>query len=393
MTVEHVRDHVTEHVQDRVIEDWLTEAYDYSPPSHGDMLEGTVLKVRDWGAAIDVGLKRDGFVPEMDLRRLGEDELARLKPGQEVLTRVVKLRDQDDNLILSLYEARVEADWIRAETLLDSGEPVIAMATGYNRGGLLVRFGHVDGFVPASHLEKMGRRLSEEQRQATLQAYVGQELPLKVIEINRRRRRLIVSERLARQALQKQHIERLLQELVEGEVCHGAVSRLTDFGAFVDLGGADGLIHVSELAWHRVEHPADELQVGDEVDVHILNVDHERKRISLSLKRLQPDPWMFVQETYTANQLVNGTVTNVVDFGAFVALETGIEGLVHISELADPPPEKPKDVVKCDDEVVVRILSIDPFRQRLALSLKSISAQERNDWFEQHANGKTADLN
>jgi small subunit ribosomal protein S1 len=239
----------------------------------------------------------------------------------------------------------------------------------------------------------MERRLSEEQRQTTLQDYVDQELPVKVIEINRRRRRLIVSERLARQAMQEQHIERLLQELVEGEVCHGTVSRLTDFGAFVDLGGADGLVHVSELAWHRVEHPADELQIGDEVDVYILNVDHERKRISLSLKRLQPDPWMFVQETYTADQMVNGTVTNVVDFGVFVALENGIEGLVHISELADPPPEKPKDVVNHDDEVIVRILSIDPFRQRLALSLKSVSTQERQDWFEQQANGKTAEQN
>jgi small subunit ribosomal protein S1 len=170
---------------------------------------------------------------------------------------------------------------------------------------------------------------------------------------------------------------------MEGEVRQGTVRRLCKFGAFVDLGGADGLIHNSELAWYRVRHPSQLLQVGDEIEVYILRLDYERKRIGLSLKRLQPNPWAFVSETHTAGQLVLGVITNLVDFGAFALLDSGLEGLIHISELADPQPQTPQEVVQQGDELVLRILSIDPFRYRLGLSLKRVSAQERDEWLAQ----------
>lgn len=371
-----------------VVERWLTKEHDYERPRRGQIRQGKIIKIEEYGITVDLDLKRDGFVPRTDLERLGEEATSSLEPGQEVTARILRLEDQDGNLVLSLYQARFEKDWTRAQELLESGDVWQGEVIEYNQGGLIVKFGHLRAFVPASHL---ARRLSSHRLKAMLEAYVGQELPLKVIEVNRNRRRLILSERLARQQIREQSMRRLLNELVEGQVCRGTVRRLCRFGAFVDLGGADGLIHVSELAWRRVRHPREVLQVGDEIDVYVLRLDHERKRIGLSLKRLQPNPWTLVDQTYTVNQLVSGTVTNVVDFGAFVILDLGVEGLVHISELADPSPSDPRELVKRGDELVLRIVRIDSFRQRMGLSLKAVSAQERDEWLAQRADGQAAE--
>jgi small subunit ribosomal protein S1 len=364
---------------------WLTEPYEYTRPRRGQIRKGVILKLEDQGVIVNVGLKRDGFVPRSDIERLAEEESLWLEPGQEVVTRIVRPRDRDGNLILSLYQARLEQDWTKAKEMLESGEIWQGKITGYNGGGLLAKFGHLRAFVPASHVSALGRQhLPPAQREAKLKECIGQELPLKVIEVNRHRRRLILSERLARRQMREQSKERLLNELVEGQVCRGTVCQLCDFGAFIDLGGADGLIHVSELAWWRVRHPSEILRVGDEIEVYVLRLDHERKRIGLSLKRLQPNPWELVDTTYTQGQLVCGKVTNVVDFGAFVALDIGVQGLLHVSELADPPPA-PREVVQQGDELLLRILRIDSYRRRIALSLKRVSAQERDDWLAQRA--------
>jgi small subunit ribosomal protein S1 len=273
--------------------------------------------------------------------------------------------------------------------LFEGDEIWTGKVTGYNQGGLLVSFGQLQAFVPTSHLWGKNRQdLSPTQRQATLQEYVGQELSFKVIEVDQDRNRLVLSERMAKQQIRRQSITRLLNELMEGEVRRGTVRQLCKFGAFVDLGGVDGLIHNSELVWHRVQHPSQVLQVGDEIEVYILRLDYERKQISLSLKRLQPNPWAFVSETYTEGQLVPGVVTNLVEFGAFALLDIGLEGLIHISELADPQPQTPQEVVRQGDELVLRILSIDPFRYRLGLSLKRVSAQERDEWLAQQDKDK-----
>jgi small subunit ribosomal protein S1 len=372
-------------------ESWLTEEYVYKRPRRGDIREGEILKVDERGFVVDLGLKRDGFIPRTDVELLGEETSYSLEPGQEVKARVVHLEDAEGNLLLSMYQARFERDWNKARDLLGSGEIWCGEVVDYNRGGLLVQFEHLRGFVPGSHLwERLEKGQSPDQREASFEVYVGKELQLKVVEVNRDRRRLVLSERLAQQQMRQHSRERLMNELVEGQVVQGVVSGLRPFGAFVDLGGADGLIHISELAWRRVRHPNEVLQVGDEIDVYVLRLDHERKRIGLSLKRLRPDPWTLVDETYTVDQLVSGTVTNVVDFGAFVALDLGVEGLAHTDELADPPPSHPRELVERGDRLVLRILRIDSFQERIGLSLKQVSEQESEEWLAQQAEHQTA---
>ena len=278
-------------VQD-VMERWLTEEYDYDRPRRGDVRAGEILKVDEHGIVVDLGLKRDGFIPRTDVERLGEETSSSLEPGQEVKARVVRLEDAEGNLLLSMYQARFERDWTKARELLDSEEIWCGEVVEHNRGGLLVQFDNVRGFVPASHLATSSRRrLPPEQREEELKAYVGQELTLKVIEVDRNRRRLILSERLARKQLRQQQIERLLNELVEGQVVRGTVSGLRPFGAFVDLGGAEGLIHISELTWRRVRHPSEVLGVGEEIDVYVLRLDHERKRPYFSYPFLSRHCW------------------------------------------------------------------------------------------------------
>jgi small subunit ribosomal protein S1 len=372
-----------------VFQGWLTEEYDYERPRQGQIRQGEILKIEEHGITMDLGLKRDGFVPRADIELLDEETSSSLETGQVVKARIRRLEDQEGNLLLSFYQMRFEKDWEKAQELFGSGAICHGKVTDHNRGGLIVEFGHVRAFLPASHL---ARRLSSHRLDKNLEDYVGQELLLKVIEVDRNRRRLILSERLATQQLQEQNKERLLNELVEGQTCRGVVSGLRNFGAFVDLGGAEGLIHISELAWRRIQDPQEVLQVGDEIEAYVLRLDHERKRIGLSLKRLRPNPWELVDETYTLDQLVPGTVTKVVDFGAFVALDLGIEGLVHIGELADPPPSDPRELVSRGDQLVLRIVRIDSFRERIALSLKQVDGQERDEWLAQQSDDQSLDV-
>ncbi|MEA3459492.1 MAG: S1 RNA-binding domain-containing protein [Chloroflexota bacterium] len=239
--------------------------------------------------------------------------------------------------------------------------------TDYNRGGLLVTLNGLPGFVPASQLVDMPSYSTSEDRMKWLTSQVGEELPLKIIELDRDQNRLILSERAA---VEGEKAERLLNELCEGDIRRGRVTRLCNFGAFIDLGGMEGLIHISELSWGHVDRSSDVLKSGDEVEVYVLNVDRRRQRVGLSLKRLQPNPWDTVEERYQVSQLVQGVVTNVVSFGAFVRIEEGLEGLVHISELAEGNFLDPHNVVKEGDEITVRILSVDGERHRLGLSLR-----------------------
>ena len=245
-----------------------------------------------------------------------------------------------------------------------------------NKGGLIVRVGKVRGFVPATQLESTFRKKMEgtaqpgESGESDLAALVGKKLQLKVIELDRERNRLILSERAATRELRKGQKERLLTELKEGDIRTGTVTSVADFGVFVALGGVDGMIHLSELSWTKINHPSDLVKVGDEVQVQVLSVDRDRERIALSLKRLQPEPWTTVEERYKVGQLVTGTITKLASFGAFARLEDNIEGLIHISELADRRIQHPKEVVKEGDQVTLRVIRIDAARRRLGLSLK-----------------------
>lgn len=350
----------------------------------GQMVRGVIMAKRDNEIIVDIGGKSEGIVPPQDLSRLDEEFLSRLNVGDEIVAYVLTPEGREGHVVLSLSQARAEYDWEQAKRWLENKTTIEAEVIETNRGGVVVRVGHLRGFVPGSQLvprpETRGAA-SPEERFAPLK---GQALKLKVIEVNRKRKRLILSEREAEREEREKRRQELLQELRKGEVRHGRVTSLTRFGAFVDLGGIDGLIHISELSWGRVDHPSDVLQVGDEVDVYVLDVDRERGRVSLSLRRLLPKPWETVLERYAIGQVVEGTVTQVVPFGAFVRLDDGIEGLVHISELANRYVSHPHEVVKEGDRVQVRILNIDPEARRMGLSIKQVDEEEyvEIDWVE-----------
>ncbi|MCD6518480.1 MAG: S1 RNA-binding domain-containing protein [Anaerolineae bacterium] len=276
-----------------------------------------------------------------------------------------------------LGAAALEESWAEAERVFREGEVVEGIVTGWNRGGLLVRWNKLQGFIPVSQLKQVPLFEDDESRDEELARWVGEELPLKIIELDRSRNRLVFSERAT--IWGPKDGERLLQEIAPGQVRRGYVSNLCDFGAFVDLGGIDGLIHISELSWGRVAHPRELLQLGQEVEVYVLNVDRENGRIGLSLKQLQPNPWKIVEAKYQVGQIVRATITNVVDFGAFAQIEEGLEGLVHISELSTSKVSHPSEVVQVGDQVLVRILRIDSEHHRLGLSMRQVSGLDQDE--------------
>jgi len=358
----------------------LQEEYDFHQPRRGDILSGVVISIGSEGVLVDVGVKQEGIVPAADLERLEDAALKDVKVGDEIPVYVLRPRDRNGNLLLSINRAQAEVDWTRAQKLMESGTLWEGKVTTHNQGGLVVPFGKIRGFLPASQVVGIPRRLTEEAKAARLEGFVNEMLPLKVIEVDRRRRRLIFSHRAAWWEWKEVRRERLLEELKEGDIREGVVSSLRDFGAFVDLGGADGLIHVSELTWHRVKHPGEVLKVGDKVKVQVLNVDGDRKRIGLSMKRLTAEPWSTVEEKYHVDQLVEGIVTRVVDFGAFVKLDEGVEGLIHRSELADVAPQRTGDLVKDGDLLLLRIIRIEVERRRIGLSLRRVTEEEWSEW-------------
>ncbi|RPJ26727.1 MAG: S1 RNA-binding domain-containing protein [Planctomycetaceae bacterium] len=282
-------------------------------------------------------------------------------------------------MILSIRRAEEENDWRRAQKRYEQGESFETTVAGFNKGGLIVRLGRLRGFVPASQLASGHRGAEEQQPEERWARLVGAPIHVKIIELNRRRKRLILSERAAvRFRRESQRVE-LLETLRPGEVRPGVVSSLTDFGAFVDLGGADGLIHLSELSWNRAAKPRDVVKVGQEVEVYVLNVDQAKKRIALSLKRLAPEPWATVEDRYYVGQLVEGTITRLTNFGAFALVNDEIEGLIHISELSTGRINHPQDVVREAEKHVMRIIRIDAKRRRMGLSLKRVADPEYAD--------------
>jgi small subunit ribosomal protein S1 len=265
-------------------------------------------------------------------------------------------------------EASSEADWRLAEQALDEGSRQNATVVGWNRGGLLVHWHSLQGFLPASQLERMIRYSSDSERDTAFAGRVGEELALRVIEVDRSRKRLVFSERALQWGTGNGHC--LWDDLMPGQVRRGRVRNLCEFGAFIDLGGIDGLIHISEIAWRHIRHPSDTLQIGQELDVYVMSVEPERKRVALSLKKLGRDPWGSIVERYRVGQIVEGVISNVLSFGAFVRIEDGIEGLIHISELANGTLAHPQNVVAEGDTVRVLIINIDCDNRRLALSLR-----------------------
>jgi len=301
----------------------------------------------------DAEVECDSWQPRGDLAEaLGEVGAA----GSEPAARRVAETPQED-----------AADWESATVLLESGDSVAVTVSGHNRGGLLADFGTVQGFIPASHLITAPPSQSPMQRMVALAARAGESLTVRVVEIDRERRRLILSERLARQNGQ---VDALLSSLQPGQICQGRVTNLCPFGAFVDLGGYEGLIHISELSWGRVGFPEEVVRPGDDLQLLVLEVNPDERKISLSLKRLRSDPWQGVEQRYTVGQVVEAVITNVVNFGAFARLEEGLEGLVHISELAEGSFMHPRNVVHEGDRVRARVLVVDGLKRRIALTLR-----------------------
>lgn len=353
-------------------------------PRIGDIRDGVIVEKRSNELLIDIGFKSEGLVNGREIDRI-KDTMADLTIGDTIP--VFILREEGDGSIqLSISRAQAEKDWQLAEELMSNQEMFEGEVTTHNRGGVIVKFGQVRGFVPASQLVNKGNApqnqdAPDEERWAHM---VGDNLMLKVIDIDRKRNRLILSERLAVREYRRKQKEELLNSLKEGDVFDGVITSIADFGAFVNLGGADGLIHLSELSWNRVYHPSEIVSVGDEIKVQILNIDMDRKRIGLSMRRLLPQPWEVVHENYEVGQIVKGKITKLVNFGAFARLEIdGLEGLIHISELSDNRVGHPKEIVSEGEEYDLRIIRIDTDKRRMGLSLKQAlppSEKVEIDW-------------
>ncbi|HEX5504638.1 MAG TPA: 30S ribosomal protein S1 [Thermomicrobiales bacterium] len=344
-------------------------SHDYRALKYGDVLDGVIMQRDRDEFLIDIGSKSEGIIPSREYSTLTSDEAAQLKVGDKVLVFVVQPENQEGHTVLSIDKARQEKSWRVLQEHYDKNEVIQAAVTNYNKGGLLVNLDGVRGFVPASQVTEI-RGGDDASKQADMARLVGQVLPLKVIEINRHRNRLILSERMAVQERRDAMKEKLIENLHEGETKRGRVSSIADFGAFVDIGGADGLVHLSEISWSRVKHPSEVLKVGDEVDVYVLNVNPQEKKIALSIKRTQPEPWSRVAQKYEIGQIVPATITQLANFGAFARIEDGIEGLIHVSELSDERVNHPREVVQEGQDVQVRIIRIDPQRRRMGLSLR-----------------------
>lgn len=359
----------------------LEESFAKGQLERGDMVTGTILAVDYHGLIVDVNWKHDGFVTRQDVDRMGM-QMDDFTVGDDIDVVVVRLDDLEGNLVLSAAQAKANEDWKQAEVLQESDEVWRGEIAAANKGGLIVPFGNLRGFIPASHVVDLPRGMNEDDRVRYLESMVGKEISVKVIEVNRKRRRLVFSQRSAERESRDARKELLLAELAEGDERGGVVSGLCDFGAFVDLGGADGLVHISELAWHRVRHPSEVVNVGDRVQVYVLHLDEGGKRIGLSLKRLQPNPWSLVDDMYHIGQLVSGTVSRVEPFGAFINLEPGIEALLHVSQISDDPNADPRRSIYEGQSVLTRVISIEAEKQRLGLSLKEVTDAEREQWLE-----------
>src|SRR5690554_3510201 len=357
----------------------LLDQYDYESPQRGQILEGEILSIDENEILVDVGTKRDAIVPRTDLDRLPAEMVESLEVGQKVLVYVLRPMDNEGNLIVSINKALQQADWERAEHLLETGEVVEAQVVGYNKGGLLATFGRIRGFIPQSHVADIPRSATGDQLRDAKNDMMGQQLKVKVVEVNRERNRLILSEREAQQTVKQQ----MLENLEVGSIVKGTVVGLVDFGAFVDIGGIDGLIHISNLDRRYVNHPSDVLEIGDEVEMRIDEVDTKNQRISLNRAALMPDPWDHIDETFSVGDLVTGEVTNVADFGVFVALPHHLEGLIHVSEMTSYGAGTPTELIHEGEELLVRIIDIDREQKRIALSLDAVTAEEQERWMHE----------
>lgn len=332
---------------------------------HGDTMDGVILAIHEHELVVDIGAKSEGVVLARDMHTVVDEEREAIIVGATVLVYVMQPEDDQGRVSLSLDRARQERSWRKLQQYADDGTVLETKVINFNKGGLLVNLDGVRGFIPTSQVSGIGRG-SEVQKQADMTRMIGSTVRLKIVEMSRARNRLILSERQANAESRDSRKGALLSEIAVNDVREGTVTSVCDFGIFVDIGGADGLVHLSELSWSRVRHPSDAYKVGDVTKVMILNIDTEHRRIALSIKRTQTEPWAAVAEAFSVNQVVAGTVTQIAPFGAFVRMTEGVEGLIHSSELTGDAVA----AVREGASVTVRIIRVDIPRRRIALSLQ-----------------------
>lgn len=354
-------------------------------PTAGEIRDGIIASLSDNQILVSIGAKSEGIIAGKEFEAIPKDILATFEEGKAIPVYVITPEDHEGNLILSFVRAVEEQSWQEAEDLLKSAESFESTVAGYNKGGLIVPLATIRGFIPASQLG-LSRRLSisGSTPEEKFKEFVGETVQVCVIEVDRQRQRLILSERAASSETREQIRDKILDDLHEGDVRKGRVTSLADFGAFVNIGGVDGLIHLSELSWDHLEHPSEELKVGDEIDVKVISIDRERRRIGLSRRAMCENPWNERVKTLKIGQLVEGEITRLTNFGAFAKLHLpgDLEGLIHISELSEDRIDHPKQVIKPGDVVTLRILKIEEEDQRIGLSLRRVDspAYADMDW-------------
>ncbi|HCU80320.1 MAG TPA: 30S ribosomal protein S1 [Chloroflexi bacterium] len=362
------------------------DSIDLFVPKRDEIHSGTIVQISDDQILIDIGYKSEGTVPQHELSKLSDSVMQKMKVGDQVMTYVLRGADQDKPMILSLLKAQELQEWEQAKQQMIAKSIHNGHVLEINKGGVIVEVGNLRGFLPSSCINlEHNINNKNTNSQNNWNHLLGQKITYKIIEVSQKRNKLIVSERAAQKEVQKSKREHLLSTIQISQVLSGTVVSLEKFGAFVDIGGIDGLVHNSEISWKRVSHPSEVLRVGQTVNVVILTLDLERSRIGLSLKALQQNPWDNIQDILIEGQLAYATVTNVTKFGIFASLKDcpTIEGFVHITELSDDIVKDPKEVVTIGEEVIVRIMSIDKTRQRLRLSIKEVVEDrfEDSDYF------------
>ena len=349
-------------------------------PQAGEIRTGVIASIGSSQILVSVGAKSEGVITGREMEQISTGDKDNFKVGQEISVYVLSPEDNNGNVVLSFTRAQEQMGWEVVEKMLGNDEVFDGVVDGFNKGGLIVPVHGLRGFVPASQIS-MSRRMSAsgdtpEQRWAKM---VSQPITVRVIEVDRSRRRLILSERATNTETRQSLKERVIDELQEGEIRTGRVTSLADFGAFVNINGADGLVHLSELSWERVQHSSEVLEVGQEVTVKIISIDREKKRIGLSLRALTEDPWSKRIEKFQVGQLVEGEITRLTKFGAFARLEGDVEGLIHISEISETRIEHPKEKLKEGEKLTLRIIRIDSDQRRIGLSLRKVDSGAYKD--------------
>jgi small subunit ribosomal protein S1 len=358
------------------METLLNESKALDFPLSGEIRTGVIASISLTQILVSVGAKSEGVVTGRELESIPVEERAALQVGQEILVYVLNPEDENGTVVLSYTRAQEQKGWAEVEKMLEDSGTYEGKVDGFNKGGIIVPVYGLRGFIPASQLS-ISRRMgvtgdTPDQRYAKM---IGEPISVRVIEVDRKRRRLILSERAASSETRQSIKERVIESLKEGETYNGKVTSLADFGAFVNVNGADGLVHLSEISWDRVQHPSEVLEVGQEVKVKVINIDREKKRIGLSMRALQSDPWQSKVDKFKVGQLVEGVITRLTKFGAFARLEGDLEGLIHISEISENRIEHPKEAGLHEGDVVtLRVIRIDPDQRRIGLSLRKVDS-------------------